>query len=519
MEEDPPSLPSVLERWLDFGMLVDASTSGLGGNYEGRGRILTVVSGVGALAVSGGDGGGRATAGGEEEDVDDEEEGHRRSRPNVWAPAGDVDEAGLSRSASPLAGSFSLHHNVTHYVARDGGIAAGGEVVVDRNGWFRKEAARRRREVGGEGKGNDDDDDAETTTREDESGASKMSRDDRLRSIAGGGVCMDNLHYGSSPHGYGRGAIASRALAEGSIVAPVPVLPLPRDDIRYLRYEERKRAERYRRRRRRGNESTTTYGGVVEEEYDDDAPLPPDMRSSPEGLALEMFALRDIRPNEEVLLDYGPVWRRAWDAHVRRWYDDLPPSGAGTAGGDDYTPAYVMDDAVSILRTAEEQAKFPYPDNVFTACFYRYAARDDEAGGGLGGDGTDESRQSTTASASTGTKRRTEALPWRMSPGLFDMINLRPCKVIAREDAQQQRRPSGKGGTVYTAIVQNRPGLPPNERIPRGERHVVSGIPRGAFRFVDRPYTSDAHLDGALRQNIGLEEGGIYPEIWLDVVG
>ena len=45
-------------------------------------------------------------------------------------------------------------------------------------------------------------------------------------------------------------------------------------------------------------------------------------RASPKGLVLEMFALRDIRPNEEVLLDYGPVWRRAWDAHIRRWNVD-----------------------------------------------------------------------------------------------------------------------------------------------------------------------------------------------------
>ena len=49
----------------------------------------------------------------------------------------------------------------------------------------------------------------------------------------------------ASPGGYGRGGIASGFLLEGSIVAPVPVLPLPRDGIRYLRSEERKRAERY----------------------------------------------------------------------------------------------------------------------------------------------------------------------------------------------------------------------------------------------------------------------------------
>jgi hypothetical protein len=90
------------------------------------------------------------------------------------------------------------------------------------------------------------------------------------------------------------------------------------------------------------------------------------------------------------------------------------------------------------------------------------------------------------------------------------VTNLRPCKVVDRE--------VGKGGTVYyTAIVQNRRGLPQSERIPRGERHVVSGMPRGAFRFVDRPYTSDSHLEGAFRQNIGLEGTGIYPEMWLDL--
>ena len=69
-------------------------------------------------------------------------------------------------------------------------------------------------------------------------------------------------------------------------------------------------------------------------------------------------------------------------------------------------------------------------------------------------------------------KERTEAIPWKMSAGLFEMTNLRPCKVIAREpiidryapQMQQQQQP-GKGNMFYTAIIQNRPGLPPNERI------------------------------------------------------
>lgn len=123
-------------------------------------------------------------------------------------------------------------------------------------------------------------------------------------------------------------------------------------------------------------------------------------------------------------------------------------------------------------------------------------------------------------------KERTEAIPWKMSAGLFEMTNLRPCKVIAREPIidryapqmqQQQQQQPGKGNMFYTAIIQNRPGLPPNERIPKGQKLIVSGIPRGAVRFVDRPYTSDVHLEGAFRHHIGLEEAGIYPEIWLDM--
>jgi hypothetical protein len=47
------------------------------------------------------------------------------------------------------------------------------------------------------------------------------------------------------------------------------------------------------------------------------APAPLMGRPDPDGLVLEMFALRDIRPSEEVLLDYGDAWRAAWGDHVR----------------------------------------------------------------------------------------------------------------------------------------------------------------------------------------------------------
>ena len=402
--EQPPLLPpysSSFARWVERGYLVDASTSGLGGNYEGLGTTLTAASGIGSLSSSagGGWGGGRGRGSGR--------------RPNAWAPVGEVDEAGLSRRESPLAGSFSLYHNLTYFATSKGGIKAGGEVLVDRHGWFRDEAARLRRREQGVKEEEEESEEAGMSWNDDIGGASSSSSssssslDNRLRTIREEGVCMDNLHYGESPHGYGRGAIASRFLPGGSVVSPVPVLPVPRSEMRYLRSEERKRAERWRHGRRRVNDEstrTTTTTGGDEVEDDDDAELPPGMRwreqlllnyclghvnssvllfpyghanyvnqapssstnggdggggpplanvglrwseklmrtdyeegegvsdpddprslapaplmgrPDPDGLVLEMFALRDIRPSEEVLLDYGDAWRAAWGDHVR----------------------------------------------------------------------------------------------------------------------------------------------------------------------------------------------------------
>lgn len=47
------------------------------------------------------------------------------------------------------------------------------------------------------------------------------------------------------------------------------------------------------------------------------------------GLILEVVALRDIAPNEEVTLDYGQQWAAAWEEHVENWNraEETAPSG------------------------------------------------------------------------------------------------------------------------------------------------------------------------------------------------
>lgn len=52
------------------------------------------------------------------------------------------------------------------------------------------------------------------------------------------------------------------------------------------------------------------------------------------GLVWNVVALRDMEAGEEVLLDYGDEWERAWEEHVRNWTP---------MRDEDYRPAYEWD--------------------------------------------------------------------------------------------------------------------------------------------------------------------------------
>ena len=75
----------------------------------------------------------------------------------------------------------------------------------------------------------------------------------------------------------------------------------------------------------------------------------------PGSIILEVVALRDLRPGEELFLDYGEAWQQAWDEHQAKW---VPPPGA-----DEYIYPEDMDDTAP-LRTVVEQEKEPYPKSV-----------------------------------------------------------------------------------------------------------------------------------------------------------
>lgn len=201
---------------------------------------------------------------------------------------------------------------------------------------------------------------------------------------------------------------------------------------------------------------------------------------------LELVATRPIRQGEEVLLDYGRDWTEAWRNHTKHWQ---PVSDAKS-----YAPSYVHNDVIKNLRTEKELNYQPYPDNVFTSCYYRYTDNKDEA-----------EKQLINEDGVT-------AFRWRMTRGLFDPRNLRPCSVVQRQELD-----GGGRITTFTVHIRNRYGLATEQRIPKGTVHIVTHVPRQAVRFSDKIYTTDQHLENAFRHEIGIP-GDIFPERWKDLV-
>jgi hypothetical protein len=65
------------------------------------------------------------------------------------------------------------------------------------------------------------------------------------------------------------------------------------------------------------------------------------------GLTMDVIALREILPGEEILLDYGDAWEAAWQVHVAQWQP--PPEAVW------YRPAMELnEDADLIVRISSE---------------------------------------------------------------------------------------------------------------------------------------------------------------------
>jgi SET domain len=330
------------------------------------------------------------------------------------------------------------------------------------------------------------------------------------------GLCMDNIQAGAStiPNA-GRGAFATRKIAAGGLVAPVPLTHIPdkdvfdmhkltaTDDGDYVRESDdvvtQQLVLNYCFGHPRSSMVLFPSGAAVALINHSDEPnakivwskhpnhqkmwleLEPETLLDEEhmfiGLMFEIVATRDISPGEEVFIDYGSEWKAAYKKHVEEW-------NAKVAAGEIQKewPLRAVDmnaryHTVKPFKTEPEFAKEPYPENVSLKAFLVLQ---------------DSDKAGTAADPKVWGEEKNETAYHH--DNLFD--------VTALERKQVE---NSSAVVPYTYKVQ--------WASKAGKTTVVEGVPHEALVFFDKPGTSDQFVDNAFRHYIGIPDD-IFPDAW-----
>mmetsp|Transcript_7229 Transcript_7229/g.16988 ORF Transcript_7229/g.16988 Transcript_7229/m.16988 type:complete len:436 (-) Transcript_7229:69-1376(-) len=182
-------------------------------------------------------------------------------------------------------------------------------------------------------------------------------------------------------------------------------------------------------------------------------------------LALDYVATRDIKEDEELFLDYGEDWEKAWYEHVKDWQSTKFWSDTYRNGRD-------WDSELKELtvRTILEASTDPYPTNIQTRC---HSILDEDA--------------------------------WtNFTWSVFEYGY--PCEIL-------ERAKGDAGSYMYTVKLTTEPHNQYDTEFESSETLVVNNVPRDAIRFFDIPSTSDIHLRDAFRYSIGLPDE-LMQEAW-----
>ncbi len=394
--------------------------------------------------------------------------------------------------------------------------------------------------------------------------------------IEDNGFCIDNLYSKQSTlEQAGRGAFARRKISKGSMIVPVPLLQLM--DMEAINMYELKRDESTMEMKRVGDdvigkqlllnycfghgESTILlcpatnavlmnhcsdrrdWGGTCGHSQGANAVvrwaswdkktgrwlnstlenLTEKTQNDERGLTLEIVALRDIQPDEEIFIDYGIEWEEAYLDHVKNWQP--PKEGSGF---ESYTSVKKMNEMQgdAPFRTIKEQDDQPYPDNIMTVCYKLYELDDrtieeepfplrDEVDveevdmqgkqyfGYRNRDRLDIEEVDPTAPNQFITdgrheivKQKSDAFGWYI-----------PCHVLGRITNDLEE--------FYTVRLLHNTG-DGDDWVRRNQARLLINFPKSSIKFATKSYKSDQFLPGAFRHHIVLGDD-MFPKLWKDL--
>jgi len=184
-------------------------------------------------------------------------------------------------------------------------------------------------------------------------------------------------------------------------------------------------------------------------------------------LTMELIALRDIVEGEEVLIDYGDEWEEAWDRHVKSW---KPIDGAEIYKSSEE----FNDDMDSLLKTEFEEMISPYPPNVKVMFDQTFAH-------------SSKWKRHMREGTLTHYKKESEG-------------ELVPCDILRWTEDEN-------GNLLYTTVTFDKA----KEKDERYQK--VVNVPREAFIFQNKPYTSDFLQNNVFRHDMRIPDE-LFPGLW-----
>jgi hypothetical protein len=186
-------------------------------------------------------------------------------------------------------------------------------------------------------------------------------------------------------------------------------------------------------------------------------------------LAMDMIALRDIQPDEEIFLDYGGEWEAAWTKHVDSW-KPVPRAAHYWSAAD----LNCVDGTTIPMSTEFELLERPRNEEVDLLCF----------------SGFEDSRWKTFYERG----KINQYLEFnRGYPESCDLL--------------RYRRDSD-GSILYTAMMWKYS----DEGEPE-ETGMLVDVPKVALVYEDTPYSNDVHLPNAFRHDMRIPDR-LFPGAW-----
>ena len=205
------------------------------------------------------------------------------------------------------------------------------------------------------------------------------------------------------------------------------------------------------------------------------------------GLVMDIVSIRDIQADEEILIDYGSAWEKAFKEHSAKWQQedwDNPKYMSPQIANEQY--------AKKTVRTLHEQHKKPYARNLQTACYF---------GGDwwLDDEGVDDADNDPVIYES-----------WNNQPDR-DKVCLIPCHVLERTKDEKTDK------ITYTVklidMAEENISIDWDCHIYKKFEYIYEDVPRRGITFVDKPHYSDSWLLQSFRHEIGMPDS-MYPDVW-----